>query len=229
MQVPTTLLGMIDASVGGKVAVDHPQGKNLIGQFVTPLLVMLDTDTLETLPAVEFRSGLAEVIKAGIIGDPELFASLESKEGAEDLRGMVGRALEVKIDVVEEDPYEQGRRAVLNLGHTFAHAFEVLADYGRKHGLAVSVGMAAAAHLGEIRGLCSASTRERIEACLQVHDLPTTYDAQPPAAVYRAMARDKKRRGSRLRFIIPRDIGDVIIDGNVSRDQVLAALERIRP
>ncbi|MEA3408053.1 MAG: 3-dehydroquinate synthase [Chloroflexota bacterium] len=229
VQVPTTLLGMIDASVGGKVAVDHPQGKNLIGQFVTPLLVMLDPDTLKTLPEIEFRSGLAEVIKAGIIGDPELFASLESKEGARDLRGMVGCALKVKIDVVEEDPYEQGRRAVLNLGHTFAHAFEVLADYGLRHGLAVSTGMVVAAHLGEIRGLCSASTRERIEACLRCHDLPITYDAQPPAAVYEAMATDKKRRGSRLRFIVPRDIGDVVIDGNVPRDQVLLALERTRP
>jgi 3-dehydroquinate synthetase len=141
---------------------------------------------------------------------------------------MVGRALKVKIDVVEEDPYEQGLRAVLNLGHTFAHAFEVLADYGLHHGLAVSAGMAAAAHLGEIRGLCSPSTRERIESCLRLHDLPTTYDAQPPAAVYEAMATDKKRRGSRLRFIVPRDIGEVIIDGNVPRNQVLLALERIR-
>jgi len=233
VQVPTTLLGMIDASVGGKVAVDHPRGKNLIGQFVTPLLVMLDHRTLQTLPEVEYRSGLAEVIKAGIIGDPELFAALESEEGTPDLRWMVGRALEGKIAVVEEDPYERGCRAVLNLGHTFAHAYEVLADYRLHHGLAVSAGMAAAAHLGEIRGLCTASARERILACLERHGLPTTYDAHGPGAhsdtVFEAMATDKKRRGSRLRFILPRDIGDVIIDADVPRAQVISALERTRP
>ena len=234
VQVPTTLLGMVDASVGGKVAVDHPQGKNLIGAFVKPLLVMLDPNALETLPEEEYRSGMAEVIKAGIIGDPELFAALESGAESDDMVGAYGnrwrveRALAVKIAIVEEDPYERGRRAVLNLGHTYAHAFEVLGNYQLHHGMAVGIGMAAAANLAEIRGLCTARSRERIIATLRRHRLPTRYDAHPPEAVYQAMRTDKKRRGTTLRFILHRDIGDVVIDEAVSREQVIASLERIR-
>jgi shikimate kinase / 3-dehydroquinate synthase len=229
--VPATLLGMIDASVGGKVAVDHPAGKNLVGAFVQPLLVLLDPNLLATLPDLERRAGLAEVIKAGIIADRELFAALEAgadSPRADDLRWQVERALQVKIDVVEKDPYEHGRRMVLNLGHTFAHAFEVLSDYGLNHGLAVSMGMAAAAHLAEIRGMCRPETVARIVATLEAHRLPTRYDAAPPSDVYRAMGSDKKRRGGRLRFILPRDIGDVVIDADVRSTEVLQALERIR-
>jgi len=226
--VPTTLLGMVDASIGGKVAVDHPKGKNLIGAFVQPLLVMLDPQTLETLPELERRAGLAEVIKAGIIADRELFERLEAGVDGSDLAWMVQRAIAVKIAVVEEDPYEQGRRAVLNLGHTFAHAFEVLADYQLHHGLAVSMGLAAAAHLAEIRGLCSVQTRERIISTLKGHRLPTSYDSYPPSAVYQAMFADKKRRGTRLRFVLPKEIGEIVIDSEVREDQVYAALERIR-
>ncbi|MBC7236214.1 MAG: 3-dehydroquinate synthase [Chloroflexi bacterium] len=233
VQVPTTLLGMIDASVGGKVAVDHPAGKNLIGAFVRPLLVMLDPTMLHTLPEPEYRAGLAEVIKAGIIGDADLFAALEGLEGnkpsADLLRWMVERALQVKIDVVEEDPYERGRRMVLNLGHTFAHAFEVLSEYELSHGLAVSIGMAAAARLAQIRGLCSAETAGRIIATLERHALPTHYGEASPQEVYEAMRRDKKSRGGTLRFILPRKIGDVIIDAEVRPEEVLQALEWIRP
>ena len=228
VQAPTSLLGMVDASVGGKVAVDLPQGKNLVGAFVRPLFVMLDTDTLATLPDIERRAGMAEVIKAGIIADQDLFRRLEDKGPGEDLRWLVERALQVKIDVVEEDPYEHGRRAVLNLGHTFAHAFEVLSDYGLHHGQAVSLGMAAAAHLGEIRGLCSEATRERVIATLDRHGLPIQYTQHPPLDVYRAMRMDKKRRGSNLRFILPKAIGEVIIDGRVPEGEVISALERIR-
>ncbi|MBM3189883.1 MAG: 3-dehydroquinate synthase, partial [Chloroflexi bacterium] len=228
VMVPTTLLGMVDASIGGKVAVDHPKGKNLIGAFVQPLLVLLDPQTLETLPEIERRAGLAEVIKAGIIADRELFECLESGVAADELSWMVQRAIAVKIAVVEEDPYEQGRRAVLNLGHTFAHAFEVLAGYQLHHGLAVSIGLAAAAHLAEIRGLCAPQTRERIVATLRRHNLPTSYDAHPPDVVYRAMFADKKRCGAKLRFVLPREVGEVVIDGDVLEDQVLTALERIR-
>ena len=227
--VPTTLLGMVDASVGGKVAVDLPQGKNLIGAFVQPLFVMVDTRTLDSLPDAEYRSGLAEIIKAGIIADPELFAAFEVSAGpAHDLRWMVERALAVKIDVVQQDPYEKGVRAVLNLGHTFAHAFEVLSDYQLAHGLAVSIGIAAAAHLAELRGLCTAETRARILAALEGAGLPIRYDDHPPAQVYTAMGTDKKRRGARLRFVLPRDIGDVTVDADVPAEQVWVALERIR-
>jgi shikimate kinase / 3-dehydroquinate synthase len=227
--VPTTLLGMVDASVGGKVAVDHPRGKNLIGAFVAPLMVMLDPTVLDTLPEVERLAGLAEIIKAGIIADPELFAAFEGNQAGaptRDPRWLVARALQVKIDIVQEDPYEQGRRAVLNLGHTFAHAIEVLEDYRLRHGLAVSIGMVAAAHLGEIRGDCSAETRKRIVSLLQAHGLPTRYDAHSSEALYGAMGADKKRRSGRLRFILPRAIGDVVIDEDVSEAEVLTALRR---
>lgn len=227
VQVPTSLLGMVDASVGGKVGVDHPRGKNLIGAFVQPLFVLLDPLLLDTLPEIEYHAGMAEVIKHGIIGDPELFAALEASDSP-DLNWVLRRQLQVKIDVVEEDPYEKGRRVVLNLGHTFAHAFEMLSDYRLHHGLAVSIGLAAAAHLAELRGLCSAETRQRILAALERHRLPTRYDAHPPEAVYAAMALDKKRQGSRLRFILPRAIGEVVVDGDIPQSLVLEALERIR-
>jgi 3-dehydroquinate synthetase len=228
VQAPTTLLGMVDASVGGKVAVDHPRGKNLVGAFVRPLLVMLDPSTLGSLPDVEYRAGLAEVIKAGVIGDVTLFEAFEGHSQEElDVRWLIERALQVKIDVVEEDPYERGRRAVLNLGHTFAHAFEVLANYQLHHGLAVSAGMAAAACVAEQRGLCTADTRERITAVLRAYGLPTSWNAHPPAAVYEAMQADKKRRGAKLRFILPKAIGEVVIEDGIEQQDVIEALERL--
>ena len=225
---PTSLLAMVDAAVGGKVAVDHPRGKNLIGAFVEPLLVMLDPDALATLPEVERLAGLAEVLKAGIIADPALFAALEAGAGEPDWRWLVERALRVKIEVVEEDPYERGRRAVLNLGHTFAHAFEHLAGYRLHHGLAVAVGVATAAHLAEARGLLPGEARRRILSALERCGLPSTYDAAPPEAVYEAMGSDKKRRGGRLRFVLPRAIGDVAVVDDVSREEVLVALRRVQ-
>ncbi|MCD6520435.1 MAG: 3-dehydroquinate synthase [Anaerolineae bacterium] len=228
VQVPTTLLGMVDASVGGKVAVDHPQGKNLIGAFVRPLFVLLDPATLETLPEPEHRAGLAEVIKAGIIADPTLFAALEPPKALPAQRWLVERALAVKIAVVEEDPYERGRRAVLNLGHTFAHAFEVLANYKLAHGLAVSIGMVAAAYLAEEMGLCTSETRARIQATLAHHGLPIHYAEHPPKVIYQAMRTDKKRRGKKLRFILPREIGQVEIVSDIPPEKVHHALERIR-
>jgi 3-dehydroquinate synthase len=227
--VPTTLLGMIDAAIGGKVAVDHPRGKNLIGAFVQPLLVMLDPDTLATLPDQERRAGLAEIIKAGVIADPTLFTALEAGAPSADLRWEIERAIAVKIAVVEEDPYEQGRRAVLNLGHTFAHAIEVLSSYRLHHGLAVSIGMAAAARLAELRGVGTAALSERIISTLTRHGLPTTYEEHPPAAVYQAMRADKKRRGGTPRLVLPRAIGEVVVVSDVTETEIIAALERIRP
>jgi shikimate kinase / 3-dehydroquinate synthase len=227
VMVPTSLLGMVDASVGGKVAVDRAQGKNLVGAFHQPVLVVADTETLSTLPGVQRRAGLAETIKAGIIGDPELFAAFEN-DTAPDLAWAVERAIAVKIAIVEEDPEEHGVRATLNLGHTFGHAFERLAGYRLAHGLAVSMGMVAAAHLGEIMELCQADTRIRIERALARHDLPTIYSDHPPECVLEAMRSDKKRRGGSLRLIVPRRIGEVTVEDNVSDGNILAALERMR-
>ncbi|MHB1357403.1 MAG: 3-dehydroquinate synthase [Anaerolineae bacterium] len=226
--IPSSLLGMVDASVGGKVAIDHPRGKNLIGAFNQPLLVLVDPSLLATLPSQELNCGLAEIIKAGIIGDAELFLALEEGTALPPWRWLIERALAVKIAIVEEDPYETGRRAVLNLGHTFAHAFEVLADYTLPHGLAVSIGIAASTELAVIRGQVDIATRDRIISLLRRHHLPTTCAAYPVSNVIDAMRQDKKRSNSRLRFIVPRGIGDVVVDDTVTEEEIVHALERIR-
>ena len=228
VQVPTTLLAMIDSSVGGKVAVDHPRGKNLIGAFKQPAFVVVDPAVLSTLPDEEMRSGWAEIIKHGIIGDPALFERLEARPELRPpslaLTDILAAAIQVKVDVVEDDPYERGRRRVLNLGHTFAHAFEVLSDYRLRHGHAVAVGMVVAARAAEAMGLCRPELPERLEALLRAFGLPTRVPDFQPEAIWQAMALDKKKRGSRLRFVLPRALGDVIVTEEVARELVLAAL-----
>jgi 3-dehydroquinate synthase len=226
-QVPTTLLAMVDASVGGKVAVDLPQGKNLVGAFKQPAFVLLDPDLLATLPRRDLLSGVAEIIKHGIIADPELFARLERGAPLPDMRWLLQHALQVKIDIVERDPYEQGERALLNLGHTFGHAFEVLGDYELAHGLAVSQGMAAAADLSVRLGLCQDDVRERIVAALQANDLPTRHGLSPDD-VLPAMQRDKKRVGNRLRFVLIETIGCVTLRSDVPSALVRKTLEACR-
>jgi 3-dehydroquinate synthase len=187
VQVPTTLLAMVDASVGGKTGVDLPQGKNLVGAFKQPATVVIDPTVLATLPAEEFRSGMAEVIKHGIIGAPELFAELETQSNHQPLTSFaplgqtsspaipsrhIAQALRVKIMVVEEDPFERGRRAVLNLGHTVGHALECLSDFTLRHGEAVAIGMVAAARVAAELDLAAPSLAERIEAVLTTWGLP---------------------------------------------------------
>ncbi len=226
VQLPTSLLAMVDASVGGKVAVDHPRGKNLIGAFHQPELVVVDPDVLATLPEDEFRAGLAEVIKAGVIGSPGLFEHLE-RRGAEPLEWVIGEAIRVKAAVVEEDPYERGRRAILNLGHTFGHALEVLSGFSLRHGEAVAVGMAIAAEVAVRLGLCESSVRERLVALLRKFGLPTACGGYEPEAIWEAMATDKKRRGQRLRFVLPRAIGQVVVADDVPKELVLEVLERM--
>jgi 3-dehydroquinate synthase len=216
VQIPTTLLAMVDASVGGKTGVDLPQGKNLVGAFKQPEMVVVDPNVLTTLPEAEFRAGLAEVVKSGIIGAPDTYP----------LSQMLYEAIRVKVRVVQDDPFEQGRRAVLNLGHTFGHAFERLANFEMRHGEAVAIGLACAARLATRLGYCAGSTGERIIALLAQLDLPTQVPTHPPADIWSAMATDKKRRGNTLRFILPRDIGDVDIFGEVQQEDVEAVLEQ---
>jgi 3-dehydroquinate synthase len=247
VQVPTSLLAMVDSSVGGKVAVDHPRGKNLIGAFKQPEAVIIDTQTLSTLPAEEFASGMAEVVKTGLIGDPDLFEQIEA-HGPAPLPWIIERAVRVKAAVVEEDPYERGRRAVLNLGHTFGHALELLSHYQLSHGEGVSIGMVAAARLSMRLGFCDPELPGRIEALLARLDLPTECEDDPAerrrseaspapttslragpsgAAIWEAMASDKKRQGKRLRFILMRAIGDVFVTDAVEREDVLAVLRTL--
>jgi 3-dehydroquinate synthase len=231
VQMPTTLLAMVDASVGGKTGVDLPQGKNLAGAFKQPELVMIDPSVLATLPVEEMRSGVAEVIKHGIIGDPTLFVELEAGAGATgtwwDERGAarIARALRVKINVVEEDPFEQGWRAVLNLGHTVGHALERLSAFTMRHGSAVAIGMIAAARIAEALGQAEPTVAQRIKEALTTWNLPVRCPPFDAEAIWAAMAHDKKRRGRSLRWVLPRAIGEVEIVEDVPQDVVLSVLQ----
>jgi len=227
VQVPTTLLAMVDASVGGKTGVDLPQGKNLVGAFKQPAAVIIDPAVLATLPTDEMRSGMAEVIKHGIIGAPDLFAELEAvSRGSEPaVRGsQIARALGVKIAIVEEDPFERGRRAALNLGHTVGHALERLSGFGLRHGEAVAIGMVAAARVAGELGWAAPSLAARIEAVLVAWGLPVRCPPFDADAIWEAMAHDKKRQGRVLRWVLPREIGQVEIVADVPQDRVRSVL-----
>ncbi len=223
VQAPTTLLSMVDASVGGKVGVDLPQGKNLVGAFKTPRLVLADLAALDTLPAAEVTAGLAEVVKAGIIDDVELLEHLET-EGPEPLAWTVTRAIAVKQRVVEADPYESGRRAVLNLGHTFGHALESLSGFRLRHGECVAIGMVAAAHMAARLGYAEPALEQRVRAVLMKLGLPTSAPGYAPDEIYARMAVDKKKAAGKLRFILPRAVGDVVVVGNVPVDEIMEAI-----
>ena len=221
-QIPTSLLAMVDASVGAKTGVDLPQGKNLVGAFKQPEMVIIDPAVLNTLPTAEFRSGLAEVVKHGIIANPELFSALN--DGNFTLPWMLSAAVKVKVAVVQEDPFEQGRRAVLNLGHTFGHAFETLSDFQLRHGEGVAMGIACAARLSVELGYAANDTADAIIALLERLDLPVHPPAYPPDAVWRAMGADKKKEAGRLRFVLPRSIGDVDIFADAPESAVKGIL-----
>lgn len=218
LMVPTTLLAMVDSSVGGKVGVNHPSGKNLIGAFHQPAGVWIDTSMLDTLPEREFRSGLAEVVKYGVILDPDLFAYLESNVAAilartpEAIRHVVARSCRLKADVVEQDERElTGLRAVLNYGHTFAHAFETVGGYGSwLHGEAVAAGMVCASRVAERRGTITPDlTRRQIEL-LRAFGLPTAPLSQWPIdQLLAVMYLDKKAEAGRLRLVLPVRLGEV--------------------
>lgn len=235
IQVPTSLLAMVDSSVGGKVGINHPQGKNLIGAFHQPLGVLIDPQVLSTLPDREYRGGLAEVVKYGVILDEDFFAYLESHVDAIAARDpavltrIIGRSCRLKADVVEQDEFERtGLRAILNYGHTFAHAFEALAGYGvLSHGEAVAIGMHCASRLAERRGLVDSAFTARQQRLLDSLGLPTrlpTNCAFSPEEVLSRMRLDKKNVGGKLRFILPTRLGEVKLFDDVSEQDVAAAL-----
>ncbi|MBV7328738.1 3-dehydroquinate synthase [Chloroflexi bacterium TSY] len=226
VQLPTSLLSMVDASVGGKTGVDLPQGKNLVGAFKQPEVVIIDTKVLETLPAVEFRCGLAETIKHGIIDAPDLFEQIE-EHGPTSLTHMVADAVRVKVRVVEEDPYEHGRRALLNLGHTFGHPIEHVSGYQVRHGEAVAAGIVASAHLAASIECCSPKLVTRIHNVLDRVGLPTHFSGYDLDETMAIMRHDKKRKGKTLRFIIPQEIGDVTIIDDPGTDLVRSALAKV--
>lgn len=198
VQVPTTLLAAVDASVGGKTAIDLPQGKNLAGAFHQPSLVLCDTDILRALPPEIYRQGMAEVIKCAMLRDAELFAQICA--GRYDLADAVTRCVRIKADYVAQDERDNGVRQFLNLGHTFGHAVEVLSDFSISHGEAVALGLVMACRAA---GTDEAPVIQALRAC----GLPT-HCPYPAEALARAALRDKKRRGGELTLVLPRAIGD---------------------
>lgn len=225
VNLPTTVLAMADASLGGKVGVDLPEGKNLVGAFHPPTLILSDTATLATLPPSEVRGGLAEVIKSGVIGDADLFERLE--RGGIDLEPAIARAAAVKVGVVISDPYEHGERAALNLGHTIGHGVEAASGFRLSHGECVAIGMAAACRLAEDLGVAEAGLAARMEACLQRAGLPLRCPGLDPAAIRAAMASDKKKTKGQLKFVLPRRIGEVVWGQAVPEAALTQILERL--
>ena len=234
LMVPTSLLAMVDSSVGGKTGINHTKGKNLIGAFHQPSGVWIDTGFLATLPEREFRSGLAEVVKYGVILDPDFFAFLEANTTAILARDpaamvhIVGHSCRLKADVVEKDEREEtGLRAVLNYGHTFAHAFETVGGYGTwLHGEAVAAGMVAASRLAEKLGLVNSELTRRQIDLLTAFMLPTApRTGWETDALIAVMKRDKKAAAGRLRFILPTRMGNVQLFGDVPEALVRDVLE----
>ncbi|HLV34431.1 MAG TPA: 3-dehydroquinate synthase [Spirillospora sp.] len=226
VQIPTSLLAMVDSSVGGKVGVDLPDGKNLVGAFKQPDAVIIDPEILETLPQPEWRNGMAEVIKHGLLADPVLLdTSLHNRERAAEL---VRRAVQVKVDVVQQDPYEKGIRAHLNLGHTFAHAIEQVTQYRWPHGEAVGVGLLAAAQLSSVLSMCDSGLPEMVEDILATTGLPRRLNGLDADAIYAAMATDKKWQNGRSRFVLLRGIAQPEIVEDVPKAAVIDVLRRLK-
>ena len=231
VQVPTTLLAQVDSSVGGKTGVNHPLGKNLIGAFYQPQLVLIDVATLKTLPPRELAAGLAEVVKYGVICDRDFFAWLQQQAPAllaldrAALERAVKRSCQIKANVVESDEKESSLRAILNYGHTFGHAVETLAGYGRfRHGEAVAVGMVVAAQLSCRLGRCTAADVAAIRSLLESFQLPVCPPALPLADYLEAMGRDKKVKDGRLRFILNLGIGACEITDITDPEPLFAAV-----
>ena len=233
LQVPTSLLAQVDSSVGGKVGINLPEAKNMIGAFHQPLGVLIDTATLATLPANEFRNGLAEVVKYGVVLDAELFGYLEANAAAlverrpDVLSHVIARCCRLKADVVEKDEREEsGVRAVLNFGHTFGHAFETLSGYGTLlHGEAVAIGMMCAARLAERTGRIDAQCIDRLSRLLQVFGLPVDVLKLDPQRVLDTMMHDKKAERGQLRFVLPSCLGRAEVVGDIAIADIRAVLE----
>jgi 3-dehydroquinate synthase len=232
VQVPTTLLAQVDSSVGGKVGVNLPNAKNMVGAFWQPKGVVIDVNVLSTLPQREYRAGLAEVVKYGVIMDADFFAFLEANVAAINARDaatlthIVERCCRLKADVVEEDEYEiKGRRAILNYGHTFCHAFEAVTGYEQLlHGEGVAIGMMCAARLAERLGRVDGAFIERQSTLLTALHLPTESPQVDQDELIEAMYHDKKVERGELRFVLPTRIGHVEVVRGVRVEDALAAL-----
>lgn len=234
IQVPTTLLSQVDSSVGGKTAVNHALGKNLIGAFYQPKAVFIDLETLKTLPESEIKSGLGEVVKYGIISDGNFFTYLENNaekilnRDAEVFAEIVKRSCEIKADVVSKDEKESGLRRILNFGHTIAHAVEEETNYKKyRHGEAVSIGMLGAAFISEELGKISAADVQRLKNLLERLNLATYCENCDIDKIYSATFRDKKTLGGKINWVLMKNFGEVEIFSGVSEKVVKNSLRKI--
>ena len=230
IQIPTTLLSMVDSSVGGKTAVNHPKGKNLIGAFHQPKAVFIDPETLKTLPMREFKAGMAEVIKYGVIRDKELFEFLEINENRdklinlenESLIKIINKSIKTKAIIVSEDEQENGVRAILNYGHSFGHVIENLCGYGEYlHGEAISIGMKIAGDISTEKGLWPKENSIRQNNLIKSYGLPSQTPKIKKNDVLKILMGDKKVRNGKMRFILPKDIGEVDIYNDIEDSQFL--------
>jgi 3-dehydroquinate synthase len=232
VQVPTSLLAMVDSSIGGKTGINHPRGKNMIGAFYQPRMVFADTAVLRTLPDRELGCGLAESVKHAVIQDNEFFAMLEEHAGAilsrqqDVLVDLVVRNCRIKAEVVATDERESGLRGILNFGHTIGHAIEtVLAGRDHHHGEAVALGMVAAARLARQHGLLRPEYAERIESLLRTFRLPTALGGDVPVdKLYTAMMQDKKVKAGRINFVLPTSIGSCCFVNDLTEAEIRAAI-----
>jgi 3-dehydroquinate synthase len=235
IQIPTSLLAMVDASIGGKTGVNHPQGKNLIGAFYQPKLVFIDPLVLKTLPEREFKAGMAEVIKYGVIWDKNLFSDLEKMPSldqlkdfsAEQLSNIITRSCQSKVDVVSQDEKEAGLRAILNYGHTIGHAIESLTGYSQiNHGEAVAIGMVAVGKMATLLELWTEEDEKRQFSLIEKTGLPTVIPSDIEVnEILKMLQTDKKVKAGNVRFILPKSIGEVLISDPIDESIVTKAID----
>jgi len=235
IQVPTTLLAQVDSSIGGKTGIDLPEGKNLLGTFSQPKVVLTDLRFLDTLPGREFNNGLAEIVKYGIVDDPELFQLLE--DGVEDIRKrkaellsmIVGRSCRIKKEVVEMDEHDHGLRRILNFGHTIGHAVESASGYTLSHGNGVSIGMIGAARISEKLKYLAFHDRERIESLIStlglLDHIPESVET---SAILSRMKMDKKKQGDAIHFVLLKKPGVPFVNGSVEEELIAETIEELR-
>ena len=236
VQIPTTLLAMVDASIGGKTGINHSKGKNLIGAFHQPKLVLIDPETLVTLPEREFKAGMAEIIKYGVIADPDLFELLENLDNISELSSIdekllleiIKRSAKSKAKIVIKDEKESGVRAFLNYGHTFGHVIENLCGYGKwLHGEAVAMGMIAISQLAVQRGLLKEADAKRQKRLIEKAGLPSKWPRLELEDVLSSLQGDKKVKNGNVSFVMPLRIGDVKIFNNVSNNEIHECLQKL--
>jgi len=232
IQVPTTLLAQVDSSIGGKVAINHPKAKNVIGSFYQPMFVYSDIKTLKTLPEEEFTNGMVEVIKYSLIRDRNLFELLEENDrksikNEKMLLQIVSRCVQIKADVVEKDEKEKDLRMILNFGHTIGHALEAISEYTLNHGSAVSIGMVAAIKISVKKGLLKEEDEIKILNLFKKYDLPEYIKGFDTNDIYNIMKHDKKVFSNKMHFVLLDSVGKSLIDSNIYKELILESLNEV--